>query len=96
MSSKWVTIRDSVIDSLKFDKVTEDMKSDFTKWLLSEILPVLEKAADNFVAQIKEQAASETGWCKIRDLVVLPMLIDGGLWLIEQALSKTVEKTTTT
>ena len=88
--SKWVIIRDSVLDSLQFDKVTEQMKSDLTKWLLTEILPMLQAAAESFIIQIKEQAASESGWCKIRDLVVLPFLINGALWLVEQALSKTV------
>lgn len=88
--SKWVTIRDSVIDSLKFDKVTEDMKSGLTRWLLSELLPVGKKAADEFCQQVKEQAAGETGWCKIRDLIVLPFIIQGGIWLIEMALDKTV------
>ena len=94
MSSKWVQIRDSVIESLQFDKVTEEMKSDFTRWLLVEILPIAKKAAESFCTQTKEQAKDETGWCKIRDLIVLPLLIDGGLWLIEKTLSKTVETAT--
>lgn len=89
--SKWVTIRDSVLDSLKFDKVTEDMKSGLTRWLLSELLPVAKKAAESFCTQTKEQATKEAGWCKVRDLIVLPFIIQGGVWLIEQALNKTVE-----
>lgn len=88
--SKWVIIRDSVLDSLQFDQVTEKMKSDLTKWLLSEILPMATAAAESFILQVKEQAASETGWCKIRDLIVLPFIIQGTLWLVETALSKTV------
>lgn len=88
--SAWVTIRDSVLDSLQIDKVTEDMKTNLTKWLLAEILPMAKTVAESFVLQVKEQAANESGWCKVRDLIVLPFIIQGGLWLIEQALDKTV------
>lgn len=88
--SKWVTIRDSVLDSLKVDKVTEDMKSGLTRWLLAELLPVAKKAANEFCEQTKQQAVEETGWCKIRDMIVLPFIIQGGIWLIEMALDKTV------
>lgn len=91
MSSKWVEFRDSVLDSLKFDKVTDTMKDELVKWLLEVLLPMAKSAADDFVAQIKAQASSETGWCKIRDLVVLPFIVEGGLWLIEKALEKTID-----
>ena len=89
--SKWVEFRDSVVDSLKFDKVTDSMKDELVKWLLDVLLPMAKTAADDFVAQIKAQASSETGWCKIRDAIVLPFVIEGGLWLIEKALEKSVE-----
>ena len=91
MASKWVTFRDSVIDSLKFDKVTDSMKDELVKWLLDVLLPMAKTAADDFVAQIKAQATSETGWCKIRDMIVLPFIIEGGLWLIEKVLNKTID-----
>jgi hypothetical protein len=61
------------------------------KWLVEVLLPLAKTAADDFVAQIKAQASSETGWCKIRDLIVLPFIIEGGLWLIEKALEKTID-----
>lgn len=89
--SKWVEIRDAVTEAVKFDKVDESMKSAFTRWLLAEILPVLKVAGEKFIEQTKAQAAEESGWCKVRDMLVLPAAIEGGLWLIEQALNKTVE-----
>lgn len=92
--SKWVELRDDIVDSLKFDEVTEDMKKAFVKWLLETALPIAKASADKFTSQIKEQAAAEQGWCKIRDLIVLPFVIDGGLWLIKTTLTKTAEKTT--
>ena len=85
--SNWTDFRDSVVDSLKFDTVTDSMKEQFTTWLLETCLPLAESAADNFTSQTKEQAKTETGWCKIRDLIVLPMIIDGGLWLVKQSLN---------
>ena len=87
--SKWTEFRDNALESLKFDKVTDSMKNELVKWLLEVLLPMAKSAADDFVAQIKAQASSETGWCKIRDAIVLPFVIQGGLWLIEQALEKT-------
>lgn len=89
--SKWTDFRDSVVDSLKFDKVTDTMKDEFVKWLVEVLLPLAKTAAGDFVAQIKAQATSETGWCKIRDMIVLPFIIEGGLWLIEKVLNKTID-----
>lgn len=90
MSSSWVTFRDSVLDAINVQEITEDVKQDFTRWLLTNLLPALKPAADNFVAQVRAQAANESGWCKVRDLFVLPFVVEGGLWLIEKALTKSL------
>lgn len=87
--SAWTEFRDDVVESLKFDEVTEQMKQDFTKWLVEACLPLAETAAANFISQIKEQAKAETGWCKVRDLIVLPLIVNGGLWGIKKALNVT-------
>ena len=89
--SKWVTFRDELLSTLKFDKVTEEMKEDFTKWLLDIALPLAETSAISFISQIKEQSVKETGWVKLRDLVVLPFIINGGLYIIKKTLIKTIE-----
>ena len=89
--SKWTDFRDQAEDALQFDTVTEEMKLNFCQWLVAELLPLAQTAADKFTAQVKTQAATETGWNKVRDLIVLPAVIIGGLWLIEKALSKTAE-----
>ena len=90
MSSKWVPVRDTILEALRIDTVTEEMKAGLTRWLLAEILPAAKTAAENFCEQIREQAKDETGWCKVRDLIVLPFIIDGGLWLIENTLKKSL------
>lgn len=90
MSSKWVPIRDTILEALRIDTVTEEMKAGLTRWLLAEIIPAAKTAAENFCEQIREQAKDETGWCKVRDLIVLPFIIEGGLWLVEHTLRKTL------
>ena len=77
--SKWTDVRDNIVDTLHVDDVTEDVKQHVTATLLSEVIPVIENAVDAFCATTKEQAKTETGWCKIRDGVVLPLLMQGGV-----------------
>ncbi len=89
--SNWTDFRDSIVDSLQFDEVTDTMKQQFTNWLIETCLPLAENAASSFISQTKAQAKNETGWCKIRDLIVLPAVINGGLWLTEKALNATKE-----
>lgn len=91
--SKWTDVRDNVVDALHVDDVTEDVKQHVTSTLLSEVMPVIENAVDNFCSATKEQAKTETGWCKIRDGVVLPLLMQGGVYVVKLVLSKTVAQT---
>lgn len=91
--SKWTDFRDSVLDAINVDEVTEATKQDLTAWLIETAQPLAEKAAESFIGQVKEQAADETGWCKIRDLIVLPFIVQGGLYLVKQTLAKTYQAT---
>ena len=91
--SKWTDVRDNVVDALHVDDVTEDVKQHVTATLLSEVMPVIENAVDNFCAATKEQAKTESGWCKIRDGVVLPLIMQGGVYVVKLVLSKTVAQT---
>lgn len=90
--SKWTDFRDKVIESIHVEEVTEDVKEDFARWILEILIPAVKPTADDFVAQLREQAKDESGWCKVRDLAVLPFVIEGGLWLIEKSLTKSLEK----
>ena len=90
--SKWVNFRDELLSTLKFDEVDDKMKEDFTKWLLEVAMPLAETSADSFISQIKDQAVKESGWTKLRDLVVLPFIITGGLWVVKQSLVKTTKR----
>ena len=89
--SKWVDFRDELLTVLRFDEVDDKMKENFTVWLLDVAMPLAETSADSFISQIKEQAIKETGWTKLRDLVVLPFIITIGLWVTKQTLIKTTK-----
>lgn len=91
--SEWTDFRNDIVESLQVEEVTEQVKQDLTKQLVESILPAVKIAAVGFTAQIKEQAKIETGWCKIRDMLVLPLLIDGAIYVVELVLNKTMEKT---
>lgn len=91
--SKWTDVRDNIVDALHVDDVTEDVKQHVTNTILSEVLPVAENAVDSFCAATKEQSKTETGWCKIRDGIALPLVMQGGIYVIKLVLSKTVAQT---
>ena len=92
--SQWTDFRDDIVESLQVEEITEQVKQNLTKQIVESILPAIKTAADGFTAKIKEQAKTETGWCKIRDMLVLPLLIDGAIYVVEKVLTKTMEKTT--
>lgn len=91
--SKWTDFRDDVVESLQVEEVTEQVKQNLTKQIVESILPAIKTAADGFTAKIKEQAKTEQGWCKIRDMFVLPLVINGVIYVVETVLTKTLEKT---
>lgn len=91
--SKWTDVRDGIVDALHVDDVTEDVKQHVTSTILSEVVPIAENAVDSFCAATREQSKAETGWCKIRDGIILPLVMQGGIYIIKLVLSKTVAQT---
>lgn len=89
--SKWTEIRDNIVDVLKVDDVTEQVKQNVTNAILNEVIPIIKNAVDSFVDKLKEQATNETGWCKLRDGVVLPIVMQGIVYVAKKILTKTVE-----
>lgn len=92
--SKWTDVRDDVVDVLHVEDVTEDIKQHVTSTLMSEVMPVIENAVDNFCAATREQAKTETGWVKVRDGIVLPLVMEGTVYVVKTVLNKTVTETT--
>ena len=91
--SKWTDIRDAIVKEINVDQVTEEVKQRVTRMILSEGVPMIEQAVDKFVTKIKEQAKDEHGWCYWRDAVVLPAVMQGGVWLVRLVLDKSLTPT---
>ena len=86
--SKWTDIRDSITGYLKVDDVTEEVKEKVSQAILDEILPPIETVVDDFVDKLKQQAPSEAGWCRIRDGIVLPLVMQGAVYVVKVVLTK--------
>ena len=91
--SKWTETRDAIVDALNVQDVTEQVKQQVTTAILAEVLPTIENAVDGFTAATREQAKTETGWCKIRDGIVLPLVMQGAVFVVKTVLEKTVTQT---
>ena len=89
--SKWVEMRDSIVASLNVEEVTEELKNKVTTVIVDEVFPGIEKAVDNFVEKIKQQAPNETGWCRIRDGIVLPLVLEGLVFVAKTVLTKSLK-----
>lgn len=94
--SKWTEIRDNAVDALHVEEVTEEVKQGVTQKILDEVIPVVESAVDAFCATTKEQSKTESGWCKLRDAIFLPLVMQGGVYVVKLVLSKTVKATAAT
>lgn len=67
---------------------TTTAKGAIVSGLRSTVLPALKEVADPFVAKLKADAMTESGWVKFRDGVFLPGLIFVAFWLLEKLLDK--------
>lgn len=92
--SKWTDIRDSIEEEVSKVEIDESVKQSVTQHIYDDIMPSARKLGDGFAEAVKEQAENETGWCKVRDLIVLPGVIQGSLWLTEKALKFIIKETT--
>lgn len=92
--SKWTDFRDSMVDAMNLDSVVNDLKNQLVSSLTSDGFPVIEEVANTFVGKIQEQAATEAGWNKIRDSVVLPLIIKLGLYMMKAVLAGSAKETT--
>lgn len=91
--SKWTETRDAIVDALNVQDVTEQVKQQVTAAILAEVLPTIGNAVDSFTATTREQAKTETGWCKIRDGIVLPLVMQGAVFVVKTVLEKTIQQT---
>jgi len=73
------------------DFVTSEGKRAFIVALRTEVIPALKAVVSPMLEECEKQGKTETGWCKVRDLIVLPLVIEVGLWGIQKILDKTKE-----
>lgn len=90
--SKWTDVRDNIVDALNVDVVTDDLKNQITNTLLEQILPIIENAVDSFAEKVKAQAPQESGWCRVRDGIVLPLILEGLVFVVKTVLAKALNE----
>jgi hypothetical protein len=79
--------KNQIADAAK-EFFTTTAKGAIITGLRDTVLPALKEVADPFVAQLKADAKTESGWVKFRDGVFLPGLIFTAFWLLEKLLDK--------
>lgn len=77
------------------DYVTDIVKENMLKWLSETFLPQAKDFVEKYKEELKASGKEESGWCKFRDTVFLPLVFNAGMWLFEKALNKMIEKTIT-
>ena len=82
-------IKNEVLGNIK-EFVTDKAKDIAMRWLKNTALPYVKEVATAFITELKNSAANETGWVKFRDLIFLPVLISGGIWILEKVLNMLV------
>ena len=95
MASKWVEIRDAALEALKQGavEVGEETKQKFLTNFIESGIPVVEAYAEQFKMAVSSQATEESGWCKIRDTVVIPFAVDLSLLVGKKILSMVAGQT---
>ena len=86
--SDWTKIRDSIEDAIKLDAVGKTMKNDFVCWLGNEGIEFAQKFVDRIIDECKTDAPTETGWCKIRDAFVVPVVLNIAMYVLKMVLAK--------
>jgi hypothetical protein len=86
--SDWVKIRDSVLEALKLEEVGKGLKDKFVGWVSTEGVEFAQALVDEIKDECKTDAPEEKGWCKIRDMFVVPLFLDGGMFLLKMIIKK--------
>lgn len=92
----WVEIRDSILEALKLEEVGKGLKNKFVGWVATEGIDFAQAFVDEIKDECKADAPNEKGWCRIRDMFIVPLFLDGAMFLlkiiIEKAAAEEAEK----
>ena len=83
-------IKNEVLNNIK-DFVTNEVKDVAMRWIKNTALPYVKEIATAFITELKNSAVDEKGWVKFRDMIFLPVLISGVLWILEKVLNMLVK-----
>ena len=91
--SRWTNFRDAIEGEIENVKLDEIAKQELTKNLVDNVMPAVDAWVDKLSAGLTEEAKEETGWCKIRDGIVLPYVLKAIMYVGKQALERTLANT---
>jgi len=91
--SQWTNFRDAIEGEIENVKLDELAKQELTKNLVDNVMPAIDAWVDKLSAGLTEEAKEETGWCKIRDGIVLPYVLKAIMYIGKQALERTLANT---
>ena len=90
--SKWTDIRDSVLEALKLEDVGKGLKDRFTVWFGDEGVEFAQAFVDEIKKECKEDAPEEKGWCRIRDMFLVPAALDIGMFMLKLIIEKAADE----
>ena len=91
--SQWTNFRDAIEGEIENVKLDELAKQELTKNLVDNVMPAVDAWVDKLAGGLTEEAKGESGWCKIRDSIVLPYVLKAIMYIGKQALERTLANT---
>ena len=91
--SKWVPIRDSIVEALQVEQIGKDLKDRFVTCVEDEGIAFIQQFADGIINECRKDAETESGWCKIRDSIVVPGLLNVGMYILKMVITKAAQET---
>ncbi|MDY6267928.1 MAG: hypothetical protein SPL39_03000 [Selenomonadaceae bacterium] len=91
--SQWTNFRDAIEGEIENVKLDELAKQELTKNLVDNVMPAVDAWVDKLAGGLTEEAKGESGWCKIRDGIVLPYVLRAITYVGKQALERTLANT---
>ena len=91
--SQWTNFRDAIEGEIENVKLDELAKQELTKNLVDNVMPDVDAWVDKLAGGLTEEAKGESGWCKIRDGIVLPYVLKAIMYVGKQALERTLANT---
>ena len=90
---QWTNVRDAIEGQIENVKLDELAKQELTKNLVDNVMPAVDAWVDKLAGGLTEEAKGESGWCKIRDGIVLPYVLKAIMYGGKQALERTLANT---